>query len=140
MIAVPCRWERPNANEILLNVDGAVNDTSFGFGGLLRKNSGEPLLYYIGSEGSNSVLEQELRGIKVGLVAARTLGIYSIAIVSDSQLVVNIIARKETAPWRLKNIFCNIKLICNAFCKWGTYHCPRETNKPTDLLAKKARL
>lgn len=97
-IAIPCKYQRPKENKILLNMDGAVNNISFGFSGLLRKRSGGPMLFYSGSERSESVLEQELRGVELGLVAARGLEILNIAIASDSQLAVNIVGGMTKPP------------------------------------------
>lgn len=84
-----CKWVRSEEEEILLNSEGVVSDSGFGFGGLLHNRTGNPILCYSGKEGSDSVTEQELRGIKANLVATKFMGITKIAIASDSQLAVN---------------------------------------------------
>lgn len=112
-----CKWDGLEGDEIKLNAYGAVIDTEFGFGGILRNNHSAPLICYNGKEGSESILEHELRGIQIGLKVVVNLGFSHIAIASDSSLVVSIIAGSKTDPWYLRNIVNSIKLLCNIFVK-----------------------
>lgn len=86
-----------------------------GFSGLLRNNAGNPILSYSAKVGSDSVMEQELRGIETGLKVTKELCIKHIAIGSDSTLVVNIVAGIKAEPWHQRNLVRCIKNLCNEF-------------------------
>lgn len=65
-------------------------------------------------EGTQSVLEQELRAIATGLEAAKQLGLRKVAIASDAQLAMNIIIGKKKEPSCLINLVRKIRNTCNS--------------------------
>lgn len=132
-----CKGQSPEGGEFTINSDGVVTDTDYGFGGSIRNQAGDPIIYYNGKAGSDSVLKQELRGIEVGLKVVKELGINYVTIVSDSTLTVNTVTGKKEEPWYLKNLVRNIKNLCNVFHNFHVYHCYRETNHPADWLARR---
>lgn len=135
-----CKWQGPGAEEHTLNIDGAVTETDFGFGGLIRNQAGDPIVCFSGRKGAKAVLEQELRGIEIGLKVAKQLRLKKIAIGSDSALAVNIVLRDKEEPWYHRNLIRSIKMLCNNFQNVRIYHCYRETNRPTNWLTKRGRI
>lgn len=94
----------------------------------LETIQGNQPFFYSGKEGTGSVLEQELRGIDIGLQLAKEMGYRHITIASDSSLVVNIIEGSKAEPWYLRNITKSIRIQCNSFTWWKVKNCFRETN------------
>lgn len=98
---------------------------------------GVPLICYRGREGTKSVIEQELRGIKVGLSAARNLQIKKVQVQIDSNLAVNMLMGSIWVTWKLMNSVSKILSICNNFEKCNISHCFREANRAANCLARR---
>ncbi|KAF9622077.1 hypothetical protein IFM89_029361 [Coptis chinensis] len=89
-----CIWMKPDEDVLKLNSDGSVTNDNTGFGGMLRDSNGEVKLAYTRSNGSHSVLFQELQGIKYGLIGSLHLSNNKIMVASDSLNAIQILNQK----------------------------------------------
>lgn len=124
----------------MLNSDGSVTDTNFGFGGLIRDDKGETIICYNGRGGMNQVLEQELRGMLEGVRLARDLKLKRIAIASDSKSVVEMVTEKCKGPWQLWNLVKELNKLSKEFDSIRIKHTYRESNGAADWIAKRRNL
>ncbi|KAF9595189.1 hypothetical protein IFM89_037775 [Coptis chinensis] len=71
-----CTWMKPDEDVLKLNSDGSVTNDNTRFGGMLRDSNGEVKLAYTASNGSRSVLFQELQDIESASTATLELPQY----------------------------------------------------------------
>lgn len=126
----------------ILHVDGGSrgNPGPAGCGIVIRDADTHQVLYEAGhylGPATNNVAEYQ--GLLRALAAARDLGLRSIAIRSDSELMV----RQLTGQYRVKSpglkpLFEQVRQRLSLFQKWQIQYVPREQNQRADELANLA--
>lgn len=121
-----------------LFVDGAadLHSKRAGIGGVLYRNGEEILSFsrYL-PDVTNNVAEYE--ALLQGLKSALELGINSINIRSDSELVVKQIKGEYRVKHpNMKKLYEKVTALLRQFSSWRIDHVPREQNKVADKLSK----
>jgi len=127
--------------KITIHSDGAArgNPGPAGAGALLRDEEGRPVAEvceYLGEATNN---QAEYRALVLALAEAKRLGATSLAIYSDSELMV----KQVKGEYRVKNeglrlLFKDVVKGLRAIGNYTIEHLPRERNKEADKLANRA--
>lgn len=82
---------------MILNTDGFVKGEVYNGGCVLRDHTGKPKLCYSSKGGSNSVLEQELRVVELGMSLSMEANTDILVVASDPEAVVSILKQEIEA-------------------------------------------
>lgn len=85
-------WNRPDVNELKLNVDGAYKNGTGGGGGLLRDHSGDFICGFTAPYNIDDAMEAEILAIYDGMEMCLEQGKTNILIESDAATVVKMIS------------------------------------------------
>ncbi|XP_042505494.1 uncharacterized protein LOC122082064 [Macadamia integrifolia] len=131
-------WCRPDVNWIKLNFDGSSrgNPGHARAGGIFRDHRGGILESYKIFMGVSEVFEAEVKGLMVGLMRARELGITCLWVETDSSAVAISIQQKKILWFALQRwIFLQPYL---ESITWKITHNFREANSIADYLVRDA--
>ncbi|XP_058075573.1 uncharacterized protein LOC131224000 [Magnolia sinica] len=123
----------------ILFVDGSSNAKCAGAGIVLVTPNSIPIQYTIrlGFKASNNEVEYE--ALSTGLRLAATLGVQSLEVRCDSQLVVNHISTEyEAKETRMVAYLAEVRKLIEKFRRCTTNQMPRTENSWADALAKLA--
>ncbi|XP_027099188.1 uncharacterized protein [Coffea arabica] len=122
-----------------LYVDGASSKEGCGVGLLLISPTGEELPYALRFDFRTSNNESEYEALIAGMEIARKLGVRSIKVYSDSQLIVNQVwGSYEVKEGTLRKYVAKTRELKGLFEQFALEQIPRSQNKRADALSKLA--
>ncbi|XP_077215484.1 uncharacterized protein LOC143850044 [Tasmannia lanceolata] len=110
-----CHWSPPETGWCKLNSDAALVGDLATIGGLLRDNSGEPLIAFSINTAAATIQQLEIDAIFYGIKLAREKNITNLWIESDSLRAVNTIRGLIPCIWKKKHILHQIKSELGSF-------------------------
>lgn len=130
-------WRKPSINVYKINVDGASkeNPEEAGSGGLIRDYNGNFIVGFTTYLGIKSSVYAETKATWEGLKLAQQLGLASIWLESESELLVKILNGQIDPPWGISYIFDEVMNLIKGFNACLISHIYREGNSPADGLA-----
>ncbi|XP_071926220.1 uncharacterized protein [Coffea arabica] len=122
-----------------LYVDGASSKEGCGVGLLLISPTREELPYALRFDFRTSNNESEYEALIVGMEIARKLGVRSIKVYSDSQLIVNQVwGSYEVKEGTMRKYVAKTRELKGLFEQFALEQIPRSQNKRADALSKLA--
>ncbi|XP_070681844.1 uncharacterized protein [Malus domestica] len=109
------RWQPPRGDFFKLNFDGSVQNSAAAAGFIIRNEHGEPVIAGARSLGETSINVAECLALRDALWIARSKGFWKVLVEGDSKLVIDAVQGTSGVPWRVTNIFEDIKIIARSF-------------------------
>ncbi|XP_022875674.1 uncharacterized protein LOC111394131 [Olea europaea var. sylvestris] len=120
-------------------VDGSSNDEGSGTGIIMIGPNEEELEYSLHFEFPTTNNEAEYKAVITGLGLAGRLGVTSVEICSDSQLIIGQVTGKfEAKDGKMVAYLMEVKNLQKGFTKFKITKVPRKDNERADALAKLA--
>ncbi|KAF5188349.1 hypothetical protein FRX31_022062 [Thalictrum thalictroides] len=125
---------KPHAEDIALNTDGSLTDTSASIGGIFRTSEGITLCGFSTGSMSPSILHIEMLAIEKGFHMAIDMDYKEILLQTDSLQAYNIIQGLAQPTWRVRGTLELIRDHLNNMRRFRIKHIFRETNSVADAL------
>lgn len=133
---------QPNEEEPrpwLLLVDGSKTKIASGAGLVLQSPEGKKFTYGLRFRFQATNNQAEYEALITGLHLAKAVGVKSLAVISDSQLVVGQVNREYEAKEENREKYLKyVKELVKSFQKFNISQVPREENVEADQLARLA--
>lgn len=128
-------WQPPAVGSFKLNVDGSRRKGFAACGGLVRDSNGSFVRGFYCNLGTATSVSAELWGLVHGLCLAKNLGIQSLLVELDSQVVINMIRMRRTICCYLKPLLDEaLQHINDSNWHCSVSHVYREANSCADHL------
>lgn len=136
-VTVPIKWQKPDLGWIKLNTNGAACSSlgSVGGGGLLRNSEGDWVGGFARSLGKCSSLISELWALNDGLVLAKQLGVLSILVEVNAEMVVDLL-NNNCINLVVDPLLSDCRDLLREFSNPVVKHVFREANQCADAMAK----
>ncbi|EOX99663.1 Uncharacterized protein TCM_008400 [Theobroma cacao] len=134
-------WEKPGADAVKFNVDGAANGSpgAARIEGLLRNEKREVFIKFSKaiSRGDSNLVEYLSIG-EAFILFSNSIWVHnhSLVIESDSRNAIRWINDPSKTPWRLRKWMLHIEVLKKRVTDWKIRHRLREGNREANLLAK----
>ena len=123
----------------VINVDGSSMLYAVGIGIILKSPKGDRLKYAARLQYQITNNEAKYEALLKGLELAKSLGVESVVVQGDSQLIINQVnGRCEAKEDRMKKYLSKVKQLVKKFKEVSFVQLPREENMEADALAKVA--
>ncbi|XP_024190134.1 uncharacterized protein LOC112194109 [Rosa chinensis] len=130
------KWQPPPPGFCKLNFDGSViGNKNAASGFVLRDEQGTPIVAGSRNIGIVSVSVAEGNALRDGLYHALINNCKKVLVEGDSKLVIDVINKKCTIPWRLRTLARDIACLASSFDHIDFSFAPREANFVTDAIA-----
>ncbi|XP_020588618.1 uncharacterized protein LOC110030308 [Phalaenopsis equestris] len=134
-------WTLPSHGWIKVNIDGNLNCTNTGIGGLFKDVNGKCIVFLASPCVASSPLETETRAALGALQITISYGLSHIILETDSLVLFQILMGFLKPDWNITILLNRIKDMVIKFHFQIQYALiNREANRPADWLAKKGHL